>query len=76
MDTGLGQRLFDFAVNVIEYCRKLPKAKEYEIIKYQLIKSANSTWANYEEAQGAVAKHDFINKINIALTEIKKKLLD
>ena len=72
MDTGLGQRLFDFAVSVIEYCRKLPKAKEYEIIKYQLIKSATSTGANYEEAQGAVSKPDFINKINIALKEIRE----
>ena len=72
MDEGLGQRLFDFAVRIIKYCRKLPKAKEYEIIKYQLIKSATSSGANYEEAQGAISKPDFFNKINISLKEMRE----
>jgi four helix bundle protein len=72
MDMGLGKRLFDFAVDVIKYCRKLPKSKEYDIIKNQLIKSSTSSGANYEEAQGAGSKADFFNKINIALKEIRE----
>ncbi len=72
MDMGLGKRLFDFAVNVIKYCRKLPKSKEYDIIKNQLIKSSTSSGANYEEAQGASSKADFFNKINISLKEIRE----
>jgi len=51
MDTGLGKRLFDFAVGVIKYCRKLPKSKEYDIIKNQLIKSSTSSGANYSPRQ-------------------------
>jgi len=72
MDAGLGERLFRFAVRVIKYCRSLPGSKEYDIIKNQLIKSATSTGANYEEAQGAISKADFFNKINIALKEMRE----
>jgi four helix bundle protein len=72
MDKGLGKRIFDFAVRVIRYCRKLPKGIEYEIIRTQLIKAATSSGANYEESQGAISKPDFFNKINIALNEIRE----
>lgn len=46
MDEGLGKRLFDFAIRTILYCRKLPKTREYQVISYQLIKSATSSGAN------------------------------
>jgi four helix bundle protein len=72
MDKGLGKRLFEFAVSVIKYSRILPKSKEYDIIKYQLIKSATSSGANYEEAQGGISKPDFTNKINISLKEMRE----
>ena len=72
MDTGLGKRLFEFAVRVIKYCRKLPKSKEYDIIKNQLIKSSTSSGANYEESQGASSKPDFVNKIKISLKEMRE----
>ena len=72
MDEGLGDRLFKFAVDVINHCRSLPRAKEYDIIKNQLIKAATSSGANYEEAQGAASKADFFNKINISLKEIRE----
>lgn len=72
MDQGLGQRLFDFAVNVILFIRKLPQGKEYDVIKYQLSKSATSSGANYEEAQAASSKLDFKNKINISLREMRE----
>jgi four helix bundle protein len=66
----LQKKLFDFAVNVIKLIRKLPKGKEYDVISYQLIKAATSSGANYDEAQGAVSKPDFSNKIGIALKEM------
>jgi len=72
MDEGLGKRLFDFAVRIIKFCRTLPKGKEYEIIKYQLVKSATSSGSNYEEAQGAISKPDFYNKVNISLKEMRE----
>jgi len=62
MDSGQGKRLFDFAVGTIKFCRTLHKSKEFEIISYQLIKSATSSGANYEEAQGASSKPEFFIK--------------
>ena len=72
MDEGLGKRLFDFAVRVIKFSRMLPKSKEYDIIKYQFLKSATSSGANYKEAQGGASKADFTNKINISLKEMRE----
>ncbi len=51
MDKGLGKRLFNFAIRVIKFCRTLPKAKEYDIIIYQLVKAATSSGANYSPRQ-------------------------
>jgi four helix bundle protein len=51
MDIGLGNRLFEFAVRTIKYTRQFSKSKEYEIVKYQLIKSATSAGANYLSRQ-------------------------
>jgi four helix bundle protein len=68
----LQKRLFSFAKDIILLVRKLPKGKEYEVISYQLIKSATSSGANYEEAQGAVSKADFANKIGTSLKEMRE----
>ena len=68
----LQQRLFEFAVNVIKLIRLLPKSKEYDVISYQLIKASTSTGANYDEAQAAVSKADFSNKIGITLKEMRE----
>ena len=68
--SDLQDRLFNFSVNVIKLIRELPKGKEYDVINYQLIKASTSSGANYEEAQGAVSKADFVNKIGISLKEM------
>ena len=68
----LQNRLFNFVVDVIKLIRKLPNGIEFNVISYQLIKSATSTGANYEEAQGAVSKADFTNKVGIALKEMRE----
>ena len=47
----LSDRLFEFAKNVILILRKLPNSSDLKIIKYQLVKAAGSSGANYEEAQ-------------------------
>ncbi len=72
LKTELQARLFRFAVETIKLTRKLPKGKEYNVIIYQLIKSATSSGANYDEAQGAVSKADFANKVGIALKEMRE----
>jgi four helix bundle protein len=68
----LEDRLFRFAVRVIKFTRKLPSVTEYNVIKYQLTKSATSSGANYEEAQAGSSKADFTNKVRIALREMRE----
>lgn len=72
MENDLQKRLFKFSVDIIKEVRNLPNSKEYQVISYQLLKSATSVGANYEEAQGAVSKADFSNKVGIALKEIRE----
>ena len=54
------------------FSRNLPESQEFEIIKYQLIKSATSVGANYQESQSASSLADFRNKIRISLKEISE----
>jgi four helix bundle protein len=69
---NLQERLFRFAIDVIKMLRNLKGGSELLIIKPQLIKSATSSGANYEESQGAVSKADFSNKIGISLKEMRE----
>jgi four helix bundle protein len=47
----LCDRLFEFAVRVIEFLKTLPYTPENKTIRTQLSKSSCSSGANYEEAQ-------------------------
>ena len=65
-------RTFYFGVNVLKFLRTLPKESEYNIIKYQLGKSATSVGANYEESQAESSQADFKNKVRISLKEARE----
>ena len=66
------ERTFNFGVDVLKLIRTLPKDSEYNIIRYQLGKSATSVGANYEESQAGSSKADFKNKVRIALKEARE----
>lgn len=72
MDVDLAERLFLFAVNVIKFLRRLPNEPEFNNIRYQLSRSSSSSGANYEEAQAAYSKADFLFKIDISLKEMRE----
>ena len=67
-------RTFKFAQRVLEIVVLLPKISECEIIKIQLTKAGTSVGANVEEADGALSKKDFINKMGIARREAKESI--
>mgnify|MGYP001791535714 CR=1 FL=1 len=71
-ENDLQERLFRFAIDVIKMLRNLKGGSELFVIKPQLIKSSTSSGANYEEAQGAVSKPDFGNKVGISLKEMRE----
>jgi four helix bundle protein len=64
-----------FALDVIRYCRTLPRGDEFQILRRQLIRSATSTAANYRAAQRAKSKADFISNLGDAEEEADESLL-
>jgi len=60
--------LLNFSVNILSFLNTLPYKKEYEVLRYQLSKSATSIGANYEESQNSTYK-EFIHRVKIALRE-------
>src|SRR4026209_1479201 len=64
-----------FALDVIRYCRKLPRGDEFQIIRRQLIRSATSVASNYRAAQRGKSKADFISKLGTAEEEADESLL-
>jgi four helix bundle protein len=65
---NLKDRLLNFAVETIKFLSEISDKKEYNVIKYQLSKSATAIGANFEEAQSSGDK-EFIHKLRIALRE-------
>jgi len=68
----LEERLLGFAKRILQICRTLPKIPECEGIRRQLSRSSTSIGANYREADGALTKKDFINKVGISRKEAKE----
>jgi four helix bundle protein len=68
----LMERLFSFSVDVIMFLRSIPDSPEARVIKNQLIKSATSCGANYEESQAGISRREFKNKVAISLKEIRE----
>lgn len=66
------QRVFNFGIDTLKYLFNLPKNKIYDIITFQLAKASTSSGSNYEEAQAAESKKDFIHKVGIVLKEIRE----
>lgn len=72
MNANLNDRLFNFAVRVLKFLKKLPITPEMNVIRYQLAKCSTSSGANYEEAQAGSSKPDFNNKVRISLREMRE----
>ena len=72
MDEGLGERLFQFALKTIKFCKTIKYSIENKVLVNQLVKSATSSGANFEEAQSASSKADFKHKIDISLREMRE----
>jgi four helix bundle protein len=70
--SDLCERLFEFAVRVIEFLKTLPYTPENKTIRTQLSKCSCSSGANYEESQAGSSKADFTNKVRISLREMRE----
>ena len=72
MRNEISERLVDFASEVIRLVEKIPAKTTVKKLSDQLLRSATSVGANYEEAQGEKSKADFVHKFQIALKEIRE----
>ncbi|MDD4179623.1 MAG: four helix bundle protein [Candidatus Margulisbacteria bacterium] len=68
----LQERLLAFARRIILMSKELPRIADYDGPRRQLINAATSVGANFEEADGALTKKDFINKLSISRKEAKE----
>ncbi|HMA63400.1 MAG TPA: four helix bundle protein [bacterium] len=73
MDSNaLAERLLSFAVAIIKISKKLPNTYSARHIYKQLIRSATSCGANYEETIAAESRADFCHKLQIVLKEMRE----
>ncbi|MCK4475108.1 MAG: four helix bundle protein [Methanophagales archaeon] len=70
----LSERLLDFAAGILRLVVGLNKTAVGRHIGNQLMRSATSSGADYEEACGAESKADFIHKMQLILKELRESL--
>lgn len=71
---SISDRLLDFAANVIKLTNAFPSDYAGKHISGQLIRSATSIGANYEESRGAQSRQDFVHKLQISFKEAKETM--
>ncbi|RUT00370.1 four helix bundle protein [Dulcicalothrix desertica PCC 7102] len=67
----IGQKSFQFALEIIDLYSRLQEKREYVISK-QLLRSGTSIGANVEEASGGQSTKDFLAKMYIAYKEARE----
>lgn len=64
------QKAYSFANRIVKAYRYLTEQKREYVLSKQLLRCGTSVGANLAEANGAVSKADFRNKVAIAYKEI------
>lgn len=70
----LSERLLTFAVSIIRLTKYIDASYASKHIANQLLRSATSAGANFEEGRGAESRKDFIHKLQLSLKEIRETL--
>jgi four helix bundle protein len=66
------ERLVSIAVQSVRVVEALPSTATTKHIGQQLVRSATSGGANYQEARGAESRNDFVHKLGVALKETRE----
>ncbi|WP_373481266.1 four helix bundle protein [Geminocystis sp.] len=69
MDSIIYKKAYNFSLRIIKAYRYLIEEKKEFILSKQLLRSGTSIGANIAEANGAISKADFRNKMSIAYKE-------
>ena len=67
------EKSYNFALDIIEICRKMQTQNEYVLSK-QLLRSGTSIGANVSEASAAQSRKDFVAKMAISSKEARETL--
>jgi len=70
----LEERTTRFARAVIRFCKSLPRNPINDRLTGQVVGSAGSIGANYREANDALGKKDFLQRLKISRREAKETL--
>ena len=70
-EIDLEEKILQFALGTIRFLSLLPVRREFDVIRYQLSKSATSIGANYQESQ-ASSYPEFRQRIQICLRESRE----
>lgn len=69
----IAERAFEFAVRVVQLCRKLDEQPGApRTLANQLLRSGTSIGANLEESKGGQSRADFLSKVSISLKEARE----
>jgi len=68
----LGDRLLDFAVDVVALVPRLQRSATGRYFVGQLVRAASSAGANFQEARGAESRADFVHKMQLVLKELRE----
>lgn len=66
------EKSFHFAIQLVNYTRRLRKDSTDLVLTRQLLRSGTSIGANVEEALGGQSSKDFISKLAIAAKEARE----
>ncbi len=72
MRNQISDRIIDFVANVLKMLGDLPPRTIAGKLSDQLIRSSTSVGANYEEAQAAESRKDFVHKLQVSLKEMRE----
>ena len=70
----LEDRLIQFAIDTIIFCKTIEKSFAGDYLSKQLIRSASASPLNYGEARSAESTRDFLHKMKICLKELRECL--
>ena len=71
---ALRRRTKAFALDVLEFCRGLPKTDEARVIGRQLLRSGMAVGANYRAASRSRSAAEFVSEISIVVEEADETL--
>lgn len=73
-NNDLSERFIRFSASVVRFVSNLASNTPSKRIGDQLLRSATSAGANFEECRGTFSRADFCNRLQISLKEMRETL--